>query len=101
MVLVDPPRSASPPNSHGIFAASAAITLPLALRVATGLLPGDAAGRSWSQPAGSSPRVAVSSSPAAPGGAARHAASLASHVWWAAAPPFGPSPRGARTPAGP
>jgi hypothetical protein len=46
MVLVDPPRSASPPNSHGIFADSAAMTLPPALRVATGLDPGDATGRS-------------------------------------------------------
>src|SRR5213078_881757 len=100
MVLVDPPRSASPPNSHGIRAASAVMTLLPAARVATGLLPGDADGRSASQPGGSSPLIARSSCAATSGYAARYAASLASHAAWASAPRLPPSARWTRTSSG-
>ena len=52
VLLLDPARSAEPPQSSGTFSAMALIAAPLALRVATPLGSASNVGRSASQPSG-------------------------------------------------
>ena len=88
-VLLEPPRSAEPPQSSGMTAAMALSTEPEAPRVATPLPTSKVASRSsraLSKPSGSSPAFRRSYRAALSGLALRHASYFSSHSLWASRP---------------
>ena len=85
LVLLDPARSADPPQNSGRTAPIALITSPDAARVATSL-PGAKTGNCESQPAGRVLFCKRVSNSALSGFAALHVSNFASHCLRAAAP---------------